>query len=158
MMNIKLASIIIIATIASIGTIPYGFRFAITLGFHSHWLIWMVGSFLGIASALGNIALGSYSLLSMQIAQKSKNPILLFIASLLSAIPMGFVCYVGYNSLLPFSLNLLTAFAVTLINAAIGYTAISNLMIEIKHLSTNAFSTGELFFKLIGLLIGVASA
>src|SRR5579864_6748710 len=93
----RLNLIILAASIASLGTIPYGYQFAQCLG-PTHYLLAVVaGILLGLTAATANTALGVYSFLNMNAEKSSVNIIYLLSGSVVSAIPMGFMCYFAYH-------------------------------------------------------------
>ena len=100
----------------------------------------------------------------MQTKQNIINSSKLIGFSFLSAMPIGFMCYFAYQSILPIPLNVLISCIVTLVNTAIGYTAVLNLFIAFREVRSSLFDTnfsgiriskGELVFRIFGFLIGV---
>jgi hypothetical protein len=151
--------VIIATTISAMGTVPYAYRFGQTLW--QGYLAVTVWSVVLVATAvLANVALGAYSLLNMQAKQTAIQPVKLIMFSLLSAIPVGFMCYSAYQTIFAIPLNVFISIIVTLVNTAIGYTAVLSLYLSFQSLSHNSKSgskmpLGELFFRTIGFLMGV---
>lgn len=143
------------ASLASLGTIPYGFQFARTLVTYNVYLSIVMGIIFAGASAFANIALGVYSFLRIRDKQKVIVQNYLMLISLISAIPIGCMCYFAYYPILPIYLTLIITCAVTIINAIIAYTAIFNLVLEIKNLPLLALSHAELVFRAVGFIIGI---
>ncbi|MDR3478450.1 MAG: hypothetical protein P4M14_10515 [Gammaproteobacteria bacterium] len=155
--------IVLATSISAMGTVPYAYRFGQALWQGSHAiLMWSV--ILVITAVLANVALGTYSLLNMRTKQTTIRPLKLILFSFLSAIPVGFMCYSAYQTIFAIPLNVIISSIVTLVNTAIGYTAVLNLYLtfnEIKMALSNKsvlepkIEVGELLFRAVGLIIGV---
>lgn len=150
----KLFIIIIASCIAAFGTMPYGFQFAQIFEPYNHMMAIIAGIFFAASAALANIALAIYSFLKSRTKQKIINRIYLMLISSISAVPIGCMCYFAYFHIFPIVLTIVLTAAVTIINAIIGYTAILNLIVEIKSLEVFAYSYQELICRILGFVIG----
>ncbi len=123
---------VVAALIASLATFPYGYKFATLFNLPNDATYVIVGCLLGGSASLANAILGIYSLSNIKITQKGN---LYGIATLstLGAIPTGFFSYFGYNHILPISLNVITSIIVVIVNTGINFTAIVNLLKNIKN-------------------------
>lgn len=119
--------IILSAAIASIGTYPYANNFAISV-FPSSWALLLGTVFFVPAALFANVALGTYSILDSLKSSKDmpafKFSIIITIA-LITSLATGFICFVGYNETLSLQSNIIVSLMVTLVNAAIGFSAIN---------------------------------
>ena len=149
-----LCGVIVASSVSALGTVPYGFQFAQKFQAYSHGLAIALGVILGFSAAFANAILGIYSFLHMKTNQKLIKPSYLMSLSFISAVPVGCMCFFAYHSLLPWYINIVMTLAVTLINAAIGYTAILNLVLEFKHRPFYTDSRGEIVCRLLGFIIG----
>lgn len=147
----KLISSIILSIFSSLGSLPYGYRFAVHIFSTEPILQIIFGCIFSLAIVIANAALGTYSLTKLKLPPTNWY---LFIFSFCSAIPIGFICYFGYQNLLPFSLNCGLSLIVTIVNIGIAYTAISDLVQEVK--KTKGFSAlSDMAVQSVGFSIGL---
>lgn len=148
---------VIAACIASLGTIPYGYKFVQTIALKNQNLSMVIGIVLALSAAIANTALAAYSVISIKTGQSTLRSKYLAFASCLSAIPSGFVCYFGYLTILPTSYNIIISCIVSVINAAINRTAMHKFYLEIKNNKIYEVSL-ESGIKFFGLCIGIATS
>ncbi len=154
--NFYLSVVILASSIAAMGTIPYGFQFAQGLKISHPFLALLSGIILGFSAAFANAVLGIYSFLNLNRSKPaSSKPFYIVVGSLLSAVPMGCMCYFAYYQLFPPLINAVLTVAVTLINAAISYTAIQNLIQDFKFPFSYTNKFGELICRSLGFFIGL---
>ncbi len=147
-------SILLASSIAALGTVPYGYRFAGFLEPNHYAAVWL-GAILALAAGCGNAALGAYSLFQIHFKEDFKNNASLFLLSGLSAIPLGFICYFGYKDNVSFPINAAVSTIVTIINGAIAYIAMFNLREEVSSGRLLALPGVEKFWRALGFLIGM---
>lgn len=128
--KIQLAFIIMSSIIASLGTYPYAKDFSHTL-FNNHPLSLLIASIFVPAAVSANIALGAYSI-SNSIEQSrestfARNALVIVICSI-AALSTGFLCFVGYYSKLPLTINIAMSTMVVLVNIGIGFSAINTAL------------------------------
>lgn len=154
---IYLGVAIFMAAIASLGTMPYGFQFAHVFTLSNNHLYILFGSLFAITAAIANTALGTYSILNIK-PNFHKKATLLIIISFASTIPIACMCYFAYIKLVPLYINVITTMAVTLINTGIAYTAIENLMIELKQSQFIRYQLMDVFVRTIGFMLGIGAS
>jgi hypothetical protein len=126
---LHLLCILIFASIAATGTLPYGFKFAKVYLADDYMLKLLSGISFAAAATSANVILGTYSLLKVEFKQSWTLPYLcILVLSALGSLPLGFICYFGYERILPIGLNLLTSTIVVIVNSAVGITAMTNLL------------------------------
>lgn len=145
------------AAIASLGTMPYGFQFAHVFATWNKNLYVILGSLFAVTAAIANTALGTYSILNIK-TKLQKKTVFLVIASFISTIPIACMCYFAYLKLVPFYINVTTTIAVSLINTGIAYTAIDNLMLEIKYSRSTRYHAIDLLMRIIGFMVGIGAS
>lgn len=150
----RLTIISLAACISALGTIPYGFEFAHFFKSYSYLIFISAGILFAATSALANAILGIYSFLNAQSDHKFTHHLGAKCLSFLSAVPVGFMSYYGYDEIFPLMINLVFACTVTLINAAIAYTAILNLSKEISSWSVNVKTRSEAIIRITGFVVG----
>lgn len=147
------------ATIASLSTFLYGFRFAEHYLALSSYSLLIIGFLLGLIATAANIILGTYSLVKIRVSHYDKRNLLYLIISFLGAIPVGFICYFGYRDLISTKLNIEISLIVLCVNAGIYYTAINNMvktskrfkhLLKIDHLNDKV----GLFYYTFAILTG----
>lgn len=145
----------IFAIIASLATLPYGYRFARILTQISFLKI-ILGIFFAVCAGSANAILGTYSLLKLDKKTICAN-LYLVLVGILGAIPQGIISYFGYRETFPLYVNLIASSIVTLVNAAINCTALNNLKQSAQALffSERHLSTNEIAFRSIGALMGM---
>lgn len=156
--KIILFLVIVLAGISSLGTMPYGYRFAEIIKPYSQSLFYLLGIVFALSAAFANTALGGYSLYSINKKTAKINPLFLMSASFACAIPTGCMCFFAYHSILPFTLTLLLTIATLIINTGISYTAIINLILEFTQQDSELGKYTRLLIKIISLLIGILSS
>jgi hypothetical protein len=157
--NYKLVICAFLSFCAALGTLPYGYRFAEIFGLKNKLFLITFGLTFALTAGLANMMLGTYSLTNKKPGEKMVPSILLL--STLGSMPYGFLCYFGYQSLLPFVLNVTISVIVVIVNAGIGYTAIRNLLLSIKPLFTSQkeklkLFSGQAIVRMLGFLIGLS--
>jgi hypothetical protein len=156
----KIFICVLLSVFAALGTIPYGYRFAEYLGENAAVLL-IFGIMFAAAASLANVMLGTYSLLDMKSDSKKKiDPRIIFVSTV-GSVPYGFLCYFGYQNTLPLLINVFISVVVVVVNAGIGFTAISNLILNIREIANNKSSNskstvGDGVVRLVGLVIGLA--
>lgn len=145
----------ILAIIASLATLPYGYRFAQILTQNS-LLQMTLGIFFALCAGSANTLLGTYSLLKLDKKTVYANLSLVLVGAL-GAIPQGIISYFGYRGTFPIYLNLAASTIVMLVNAGINCTALNNLRQSSRELffSQQHLTTNEIAFRSVGALIGV---
>ncbi|MES2218560.1 MAG: hypothetical protein V4501_09130 [Pseudomonadota bacterium] len=130
--NMKLIICVIFSFFAALGTLTYGYKFAEYFPLQNTALISYLGVVFAICAMLANMMLGTYSLISMKNKKNQKIYFHILLLSLASAIPYGFLCYFGYQKILPAIVNIPISMMVVIVNTGIGYTAIQNLWLNMK--------------------------
>lgn len=145
----------ILAIIASLATLPYGYRFAQILTQISLLKI-ILGTFFAVCAGTANAILGTYSLLKLDKKTICANLYLVLVGAL-GAMPQGVISYFGFRETFPLYLNLIASTIVTLVNAGINCTALNNLRQSSRELflSQQHLTTNEIAFRSVGALIGV---
>lgn len=158
--------IILAALVAASGTTPYGWKFSYTI-LHSPMLNIFLGIIFASTATFANAALGAYSLLDA--LQKWRHEtffkvIILLGVSFAAAIPLGFICFVGYQGILPVAVNIFISIIVVIINTGVGFTAINNLLMKIisyfnqrnQDRQRNYHEGSEKTSRIVGFLLGLA--
>jgi hypothetical protein len=130
--NYKLIICVIFSFISALGTLTYGYHFAKYFQLQNTLLLLYVGVIFAICAMLANMMLGTYSLVNMQNRKGQKIHFDILFLSTASAIPYGFLCYFGYQNILPAIVNITISMIVVIVNTGIGYTAIHNLSQNMK--------------------------
>lgn len=152
------ALMIIAAMTAPIGMIPYAWNFSALITNIPPIAVTLSIFFL-VTALPGNAILGFYSLSKLRdnknIALKEFTSIA--VLSLLSAIPLGFISYIGYKSILSNSLNLTLSIIIVLVNFAIGFNGVHNGLkdfIVFKN-NSNKIALDELFVRTTFFIFGL---
>jgi hypothetical protein len=128
---IKILLVLLLAFLASLGTLVYGYRFS-AYYFKDRLFQVPIGILFALAGAAANTLLGAFSLLRInQGPIKYPHSILILIVCVFSAIPMGFICFFGYQSVISLQLNIVLSNIVAIVNIAINYTAIQYFIKDI---------------------------
>ncbi|MEO8402677.1 MAG: hypothetical protein ABI597_12975 [Gammaproteobacteria bacterium] len=151
----KLMLCIVSSSIASLGTVPYGYHFADFLQQYHPIGCMLLGIILAVTAAVANIALGTYSLLSFDLKQKKIIGILLI--SCVSAISYGCMNFFAYEKILPVILTSLMTLAVILTNAAIASVA---LLTTFNNLDFHKKQSNLvlMLMQLIGFMAGILAS
>lgn len=161
----KLTFLFSMAIIASLATFPYGFRFAYHCGINNPIITIILGIFFATIATVANTILGTYSLMQISFKKFNRMRLIIIMISIIGSIPVGFFCYFGYEKIIPSLLNCILSTVVVIVNGAIGLTAMRNLIDKQRSVTKYLFSffknqscmiNGEIFFCLIGFLIGIA--
>jgi hypothetical protein len=158
--NKKLIVCIILSFFAALGTVSYGYQFAKYLQPPSTAMQMSLGAIFALSAMLANMMLGTYSLLNIKSKNNQKIQLPILLVSSVGAIPYGFLCYFGYQNVLPSVVNIAIGSIVVIVNAGIGYTAIQNLWLSVKKSLTKktADKTPKMktAIQVIGFSIGFA--
>lgn len=120
----KIILALLLAMMAACGTLIYGYNFAKYYLHNTNFEI-PFGIFLAIVGAGANIVLGTFSLLKIHTGPvKYPLSIFILIISVFSTIPIGCICFFGYQSVIPIQINIAMSFIVVIVNIAINYTAV----------------------------------
>jgi tetrahydromethanopterin S-methyltransferase subunit F len=155
--DIRILTFFIFSSMAATGVILYAYNFPKLI----HVSQPVFGIFFGVlcvaASMLANIVLGTYSLLNMRSDQSEKINWIIIIISFVGSIPYGFLCYFSYQKLLPVIFDINLSIIIVIVNTGIGYTAIKNVIKNIKINSTakKKITHGERSSRIIGMCIGI---
>lgn len=157
----KFSLSIFLSFFAALGTLSYGYNFPKYFTIDNVMVLTGMGIICAACAMLANMMLGTYSLINMKENKKDKiNPGTLTI-SFLGSIPYGFLCFFGYQKILPVAVNVAISVMVVIVNTGIGYTAIKNLIGSItktvaKPPTRKELFSLEYFIRVIGFLIGLA--
>jgi hypothetical protein len=104
--------------------------------------------------------LGTYSLLMMKARKSEKINLVILATSLLGSVPYGFLCFFGYQQILPATLNIALSVIVVVVNAGIGYTAIKSVVGSLKDYFgkknlRRKLPVVEQIYRSIGILVGI---
>lgn len=151
MSSLKYLLLIIPSLIAASGTFPYGWRFAELIPIASPYIFFTAAILFSTTSTLANAILGFYSLLQ---SFQHKFNIFYIILSMIAAIPLGFICFSGYEPFISLINNLIISCTVTIVNMTISYSALLNFDFSFlkRRLNSSAFS---LFLKILAFSIGI---
>jgi hypothetical protein len=156
--NFKIIGVYFAAALAAIATFPYGYKFSYIFSIENHFLQMAVGGLLGTVAMLANMALGAYSLLKIDIKSNKTHAVYIFILSILGSIPLGFLCFFGYSSILPIIINIILSLVVIFVNTGINYTAINSLLKNLLGNKKNKFLHGRFVAKMVGFAIGICAS
>lgn len=156
-LNIKLYISTFLASVAATGNIPYGYRFAFSVFPLNEPYINILGYIFAAAATLANIALGTYSLLSIKKIDLFGPKHYTVLLSIIGCIPIGFICFLGYLNSLPIVLNICLSFIVALVNAGIGLRAILNVVDTFSNIKKSFGNyLNEIILRITGFTIGIA--
>lgn len=144
------------SSLAALGTFPYGYHFAGLFFNSSTFFYFVFGVFLSACAGIANAILGAYSLTALERKKNIFQQILLVFFAFLSATLFGFIFYFGYKNILPLYINLTGSLIVVLVNSAICYTAINNLLKSLSKLfmSLRQLAYSEMAIRVIATIIG----
>jgi hypothetical protein len=156
----KIFICVVFSCMAALGTIPYGYRFAEFFGWDNAAFSLVFGVIFAAAASLANVMLGTYSLLDMKDGADKKIDLRIILVSTIGSVPYGFLCFFGYQNTLPVIVNIVISVVVVIVNAGIGYTAISNLLLSVKDIlkksGTAKTPASEVIVRVLGFSIGLA--
>jgi hypothetical protein len=159
--NAKLLLCMTLSFFAALGTVSYGYQFAKYLQPQNQIFLIGAGVIFALSAFLANMMLGTYSLLNIKNNKNNKIQFPILALSSVGAVPYGFLCYFGYQNVLPAIINISISIIVVLVNAGIGYTAIQNLWLNLKSSfakSTNkkSSSISKIVIQSLGFFVGLA--
>ncbi len=149
---------VVAAMIAPIGMVPYAWNFSATVTDLVPFAITL--SILFLLTALpANAVLGFYSLSTLGEANNTgiKGFMLVAVLSLLSAIPLGFISYIGYKNILTSSLNLSLSIVIVIVNFAIGFNGVHNGLRDFIYFKNNFqdITLDETYVRIIAFIFGL---
>jgi hypothetical protein len=152
----KFSLCLFLSSFAALGVLSYAYHFSHYLGISNQFLASSLGALCALCAMLANTMLGTYSLLTIKTSRSEKSDLKILGLSTLGSIPYGFLCYSGYQNILPATINIVISVIVVVVNAGIGYTAIKNVLISVKSKKNKKkVSVYEYFIRGLGLLVGL---
>lgn len=153
--SFKTGLLLAAATLASLGCLPYGIQFAELLKPFSHFFYAIALLIFPLTVCLANIALGVFSFFnSRRHKSTTQYPVTIDIISLLSALPLGCICYFAYYQILPPLTTWIMTLATVLINAAIAHSAVMDFLSRFRLKRYQSLAKQELIFRVVGFFIG----
>jgi hypothetical protein len=142
-LNAKFFLCLFLSIFAATGVIMYGYQFPELLTTNKYFSI-PVGILCAATAMIANLMLGTYSLLVMKTKKSEKINWLILITSLVGSVPYGFLCFFGYQKILPAAINVTLSIIVVIVNSGIGYTAIKGVLKSL----TEYFGKEKLRYKI----------